>query len=338
MKSLTVKNTQNSEKKTLDLSQNVRIHHHRLDKEFSIIANHGVQNSNLSWDTKGLLWYMLSRDSSFEIHTWHLASLYKGEKRGSGIKAIRRMLNELQEEGYLIYKKFKNNQGQWQHRYDIFPVPHSDFQKMFPHSLEGNTAEGNTVKGDVLPKTELPIIELPKESIENTGIVHNSAQCNEDSIGSSIPPSASAAQASIPSKEDKTPNLDSPELLELISLEPLYINYLRPSVVCGWLKKYGCTIVLENIKLLLKVLKTQKKPIANTEAWMEAALIKNYAEASDRIIQNKRFAENLRKKYNIRSLKINKRYCQDTISGKDFYYTLPSENFKNMLINCFKNG
>lgn len=318
---------------------NIRIHHHRLDKEYTILANHGAENENLSFDTKGLLWYILSRQSTFEIHTWHLETLCKNKKRGNGIKAIRRMLDELKSEGYLTYTKFKNHLGQWQHRYDIYPIPYSDFQKKFPHCLEGNVAEGNVAEGDLLPITELPITDLPKESIRDCGNVHNSDPISQSEKKSFVSASPTAAQASIPSikRENKTPDLDDPELCELLSLESLYVKYLRSSVLCGWLKKYGVTLVLTNVKLLLQVLKKQKKPIANPEAWMEVALAKNYAETCERIVENKRFAENLRKKYNLRNLKINKRYCQEMISKKDFYYTLPSETFKKSLINCFRN-
>jgi len=151
MKSNTVENHQ----------RNVRIHHHRLDKEYSVIANHGVENENLSFAAKGLLWYMISRESSFEIHSWHLANLYKGEVRGNGIEAIRTMLDELKSEGYVVHHKYQDHKGQWQHRYDVYPLPLEDFQKMFPHRVKPSTEESGTVKPDVLPITELPITDLP---------------------------------------------------------------------------------------------------------------------------------------------------------------------------------
>lgn len=319
---------------------NIRIHHHRLDRDYTILANHGVDNPNLSMAAKGLLWYMLSRDPTFEIHSWHLATLYQGKKRGSGIEAVRGMLDELKKEGYLKHTKFKNILGQWDHRYDIFPLPYSDFQKMFPERVKPGMAEPGLVKPNVLPITELPITDLPiRESNRDCGNVHNFDPISQSENESLVSASPTAAQASLSSieREDKTPDLNDPELCELLSMEPLYIKYLRPNVLCGWLKKYGCTIVLINVKLLLQALKKQKKPIANTEAWMEVALAKNYAEACERIVENKRFAENLRKKHNLRSLKINKRYCQEMITKKDFYYTLPTETFKNSLINCFRN-
>lgn len=330
MKCNTLKSTEN----------NIRIHHHKLERDYSILPNNGVENEKLSWGAKGLLWYMISRESTFEIHSWHLASLCKSDKRGGGIDGIRAMLDELKTEGYLVHHKYKNKQGQWEHRYDLYPMPIKDFQKMFPERVKPGVAEPGVVKPCVLPITELPITDLPiKESIIDCGNVHNSDPISLNENESLVSASPTAAQASISSieREDKTPDLDDPELCELLSIEPLYIKYLRPSVLCSWLKKYGCTIVLTNVKLLLQVLKKQKKPIANTEAWMEVALAKNYAEACERIVENKRFAENLKKKHNLRSLKINKRYCQETITKKDFYYTLPTETFKKSLINCFRN-
>lgn len=131
---------------------NIRIHHHRLDKEYSILPNHGAENDNLSWGAKGLLWYMISRESTFEIHSWHLATLHKGDKRGGGIDGIRAMLDELKREGYLVHHKYKNKKGHWEHRYDLYPMPINRFQKMFPE-----LAEPGMVKGNVLPITDLPI-------------------------------------------------------------------------------------------------------------------------------------------------------------------------------------
>jgi len=147
-------NTLNSTEK------NIRIHHHRLDKEYSILPNHGAENDKLSWAAKGLLWYMISRESTFEIHSWHLASLHKGPKRGGGIAGIRVMLDELKKEGYLIHHKYQNKQGHWEHRYDLYPIPAEDFQKMFPERVKPYTVEPSTVKPDVLPITELPITDL----------------------------------------------------------------------------------------------------------------------------------------------------------------------------------
>lgn len=132
--------------------KNVRIHHHRLDKEYSIIANHGVENPNLSWGAKGLLWYMISRESTFEIHSWHLSKVYTGKVRGNGIEATRSMLDELKNEGYIVHHKYQDSQGRWNHRYDVYPMPINDFQKMFPRRVQPCMD-----KADVLPITDLPI-------------------------------------------------------------------------------------------------------------------------------------------------------------------------------------
>ncbi len=140
---------------------NVRIHHHRLDKEYSVVPNHGVENELLSWGAKGLLWYMISRESTFEIHSWHLATIHKGPKRGNGIDAVRKMLDELKKEGYIVHHKYQNGEGKWEHRYDIYPLPINDFQKMFPDRVKPNVDKPDKVKPDVLPITELPITELP---------------------------------------------------------------------------------------------------------------------------------------------------------------------------------
>jgi len=136
-----------------------RIHHHRLDKDYSVLANHGVENPNLSYAAKGLLWYMLSRESTFEIHTWHLSKIYIGKKRGNSRDAVQILLKELQEQGYLTHQVYKNEKGQWQHRYDIYPLPHSEFKIKFPEQDKALPDKAVPVNCHVLPITELPITE-----------------------------------------------------------------------------------------------------------------------------------------------------------------------------------
>ncbi len=66
-----------------------------FDKFFKCLPNITAEDPRISWDAKGLLWYMCSRSDDFKVHTWHLSKIYKGKKKGNGKDSISRMINEL---------------------------------------------------------------------------------------------------------------------------------------------------------------------------------------------------------------------------------------------------
>jgi hypothetical protein len=71
----------------------VRVRKHARD--FLVVSNTTVQDERLSWEARGLLVYLLSLPSDWEIRVSHL------QKQGhAGRDALRRMLRELQEHGY----------------------------------------------------------------------------------------------------------------------------------------------------------------------------------------------------------------------------------------------
>jgi hypothetical protein len=109
------------------------IHNIRLDSHFTITSNATAEDSRLSWAAKGLLWYILSRPKNWKIYLNQLAEVYEGSReRGNGKDAVRSLINELKDVGYVQYIKYKDSKGRWCHRYDVYPVPFQDFQIMFP--------------------------------------------------------------------------------------------------------------------------------------------------------------------------------------------------------------
>tara|TARA_R110002126_G_scaffold55740_2_gene149469 strand:- start:1989 stop:2822 length:834 start_codon:yes stop_codon:yes gene_type:complete len=112
------------------------IHNVRLDKNFTITCNRTPEDPNLSWGAKGLLWYILSRPPGWKVQTWQLSNIFTGKKRGNGKPAINEFINELKDAGYLVYLKFQDEKGQWNHSYDAYPMPFKDYQKMFPEPVK----------------------------------------------------------------------------------------------------------------------------------------------------------------------------------------------------------
>lgn len=304
--------------------ENSTIHNVRLDTHFTITANSTPADPNLSWAAKGLLWYILSRPKDWKVYVWQLREIYQGKKKGNKKDAIQSLLRELREAGYVKYIKYRDSRGKWAHRYDVYPMPIKDFQKIIPerdHPAPDHPAPGNPV---ILTSTDSPRNDLPNNDIKesNNQNVHNS---HSDSIVStdSIPFHRKDSKQEI--------SLDDPVVLKILEMEVDYDKYFRPDIVARWIKKFGPAKVLETIKYFFKIKTSQKKPIPKPEAWMESAFKKSYAEVDKTCQENKQFAENLKKNYGLSSLKINKRYCQDTKTGKEYYYYLPPGVFRQAL-------
>lgn len=153
---------------TLDLE--ATIHIHCLEKYFKSLPNMTAEDERISWSAKGLLWYLLSRPKDWKVNVKQLASIYKGDKRGNGIDAIYSMFDELKEAGYIIYNNFKNELGQWQHRYDIYALPHSEFKKMFPDRVKPEVDNAGVVKPDIITRKEV-LNKEEKQQQQKTPVV-----------------------------------------------------------------------------------------------------------------------------------------------------------------------
>lgn len=125
--------------------------------------------------------------------------------------------------------------------------------------------------------------------------------------------------------------LDSTELMDVLVLEPKYVEYIRPHIMSRWLKKFGPYRVLQNLRLFLSTIDSQEKPIDNPEAWMEAALARDTAKDQVQDQNNKALAQSLKDKHRLRNFKINQRYCIDTKTGDAIYYNLPRESFQTVV-------
>lgn len=71
----------------------IRINRH--ERDYVTIANATVQDNRLSWETRGLLVYLLSLPADWNIRVSHLQN-----QGNAGRDALRRMLRELQQYGY----------------------------------------------------------------------------------------------------------------------------------------------------------------------------------------------------------------------------------------------
>lgn len=98
-----------------------------------------------------------------------------------------------------------------------------------------------------------------------------------------------------------------------------------------WIGQYGTEYITAHLGILL-----EQKKIENHEAWMEVALRENYVQKHNNTKVNREFIKKFCEERKWDSLRITKAYCTNEPSGKDYKFDLPSESFKKMIIDCYK--
>lgn len=92
-----------------------------LQKDYTIMSNHHLRNRNLSLKAKGLQSLMLSLPDNWDYTIRGLVTLSK-DGRDSVIAALK----ELENEGYLVRHRRRNEKGQVQDtEYIIYQIPHN---------------------------------------------------------------------------------------------------------------------------------------------------------------------------------------------------------------------
>lgn len=112
----------------------------RVEKNnnYTVIANYHLRDKELSFKAKGLLSYMLSLPEDWDYSLNGLASVSK-----EGIKAIKNIVTELKEQGYLKINKIRKENGQYQYEYLIREIP----EKIEPEYQKGYAVKGESEKG-----------------------------------------------------------------------------------------------------------------------------------------------------------------------------------------------
>lgn len=111
----------------------------RVEKNnnYTVMANYHLRDKELSFKAKGLLSYMLSLPEDWDYSLNGLASVSK-----EGIKAIKNIIGELKERGYLKINKIRKENGQYQYEYLIREIP----EGIEPEYQKGYAVKGESVK------------------------------------------------------------------------------------------------------------------------------------------------------------------------------------------------
>ena len=148
------------------------------NKKYTVMSNYHLRDKNLSYKAKGLLSFMLSLPEDWDYSINGLTSISK-----EGVKAIKNILKELKNCGYLVIDKKQNEIGQYEYEYLIYEYP--EYQKgEVEKSIQINTNKQNTKKQiDKIDKEEISSFfdagkhnQLTRELINSKYIDTNDSQ------------------------------------------------------------------------------------------------------------------------------------------------------------------
>ena len=108
-------------------------------RDYTVMANHHLRNTELSLKAKGLLSLMLSLPENWDYTTKGLSCICK-----DGIDSINGTVKELEEQGYVIRRRLRNDKGQ------LTTTEYTILEQ--PPSLDTS---------EVAPKWENPILDNP---------------------------------------------------------------------------------------------------------------------------------------------------------------------------------
>jgi hypothetical protein len=115
----------------------IRVRKH--ERDFLVVSNATVQDGRLSWEARGLLVFLLSLPSDWRIKVSHLQ-----RQGGAGRDAVRRMLRELQEFGYVSGVGRDNQERGERGRFGRAEIQVYETPDLNPHfSAEGSPSPEN---------------------------------------------------------------------------------------------------------------------------------------------------------------------------------------------------
>ena len=169
------------------------IKNHRFESHFTQLPNSTLRDEKLSFGASGLLSQILSYPDGWEVKLEHLSRCRKTKKKGNGLEAVRGMIQELKEVGYVTYTVSRNEKGHWVHSYDCYPMPFEEIKIKFPEGVKPSSDDPSPVNASLSRTLE----------VKNT--VSKKTSCSSPSFFSSSEETttSSSASAAVSSKEKK---------------------------------------------------------------------------------------------------------------------------------------
>ena len=223
----------------------------RIDKtrDYTVMSNHHLRNTELSLKAKGLLSLMLSLPENWDYTTKGLAAICK-----DGIDSISSCIRELEKHGYIIRERMRNEKGQLTTiEYTILEQPK------------------NTPPEREKPIRENPVLDIPAQL--NTNIL-NKKELNTD-ISNTYPIKSyqkepEPAKAAQPPKEKSDRiGYDEVETYRQIIKENIDYDVLSVNLNCD------AAILDEIVDLMTETVCTQKSSLVIAGDTYPAAIVKS---------------------------------------------------------------
>jgi len=126
------------------------------------------EDPRLSWETRGLLGYLLSKPDGWRVQFWQLVKAGNAKK-----DRMQRMLNELKQAGYIHRTKIRGPGGRWQWITTVYEHP-----SLNPHAPQPVNPALEEPQPD-LPATDEPATDEPatdEPAPENPAVTGNDEQ------------------------------------------------------------------------------------------------------------------------------------------------------------------
>lgn len=142
----------------------IRVH---TTKSYTVMSNYHLRDKNLTYKAKGMLSFMLSLPEDWDYSVNGLVLVSKENE-----SAIKGILQELKDNGYLVINKIKDEKGKFIYEYNIYEIPTTI-------NPEGKKPEVDN------PEVELPQVDEPEVENQpqiNTNIINTNKQLLNNNI------------------------------------------------------------------------------------------------------------------------------------------------------------
>jgi hypothetical protein len=147
----------------------MKIHKTKMKFEYAVIPNKTAQDLRLSFEARGLLTMILSMPDDWVIYKSWLAE----QAPGVGRDKLNRMMNELKDNGYIIARQDKNEEGKFSRTdYDVYA------ESVDLKTVDGFAVDGSSVNGQstTTKETSLESKQVNKVNITTTRFIQPSLE------------------------------------------------------------------------------------------------------------------------------------------------------------------
>ena len=163
---------------------------------YTVISNHAANDERLSFQAKGMLYYLLSKPDNWQISREHLSKVCT-----NGIASVRAILAELEKYGYIIRERKAGEHGRFEWECTVYEEPQSpsaEKQPMDSPSAGKPSAEKPPVENRMLINTDVVKTEVVSTEYAYNARVGASKSADpflpEELVSEPLPPSAPKRQ------------------------------------------------------------------------------------------------------------------------------------------------